>query len=112
MLLGFLIAVLIFMLPFIIFISLFAIFGKNRSAWEIWKVLFKKNMPKYHLFFLFQCGLLGWITVWMSVIVVYYNTTHAVVKYFAGAGRRASRLFDRAGDIYDNLAKPFGIEVL
>ncbi len=112
MLLRFLIAVLIFMLPFIIFISLFAISGKNRSAWKVLKVLFKENMPKYHLLFLFQCGLLGWITVWMLVLVVYYKTICAVVKYFTGAGRRASRLFDRAEDIYDNLTKPFGIKVL
>ena len=110
MLLSFLTAVLIFMLPFII-ISLFAIFD-NRRIREAWKVLFKKNMPKYHLFFLFQCGLVGWIAVWMLVVAVYHNTLQAVEKYFAGARRRANRLFDRADDIFDNLAKPFGIDAL
>ena len=105
MLLSFLIAVLIFMLPFII-ISLFAIFD-NRRIREAWKVLFKKNMPKYHLFFLFQCGLVGWIAVWMLVVAVYHNTVHAVENR-----RRANRLFDRAEDIFDNLAKPFGIGTL
>ena len=111
MLLSFLIAALIFMLPFII-ITLFVIFNKDRRIREAWNVLFKKNMPKYHLFFLFQCGLIGWLAAWMLVVSVYYNTIHAVEKYFAGARRRANRLFDRAEDIFDNLAKPFGIGAL
>ena len=111
MLLSFLIAVLIFMLPFII-ISLFVIFDKNWRIRETWKVLFKKNMPKYHLFFLFQCGLVGWIGAWIVVVAVYHNTLQAVERYFAGARRRANRLFERANDIFDNLAKPFGIDTL
>ena len=111
MLLSFLIAVLIFMLPFTI-ISLFAIFDKNRRIREAWKALFKKNMPKYHLFFLFRCGLIGWVAVWMLVVVIHHNLMGAAEKYFAGARRRANRLFDRADAIFDNLAKPFGIDTL
>ena len=117
MLLSFFIAVLIFMLPFII-ISLFLIFGKHRRNREAWKALFKENMPKYHLFFLLHCGLTGWLVVWMLVVAIHHYLMYTaesyftVKGYFTGARRRADRLYNRANDIFDAISSPFGIDTL
>ena len=117
MLLSFLIAVLIFMLPFII-ISLFFIFHKSRRIREAWKALFKKNMSKYHLFFLINCGLIGWVVVWMLVVSIHHDLMSVVEDCFSvegcftGARRRANRLYNRANDIFDAISSPFGMDTL
>ena len=105
----FLIVAFVFFLPYLL-LTLCALFDKDKEAWKVWLKLHKHNLPKYHIFFLFACGYVGWLACWVFLLGRHYACMDRLEDYFGNARRRADRLWNHADDHFSAVLKPFNVK--